>query len=669
MSTTLSNPVASPRASFGAFDAPAIRAQFPILKQKFHGKPLIYLDNGASTQKPQSVIDAITRYYSTQNSNIHRGVYELSQIATDLYEEARGKIQRFINARHNREIIFTKGTSEGINLVAASLGRLRLSAGDEVLISAMEHHSNIVPWQFDCEQAGAKLLVIQMNDRGELLLDEYEKMPSERTKIISFVHVSNSLGTINPAKEMIRLARQKTGAAILIDGAQWVAHFPTDVQDLDCDFYAFSGHKLFGPTGIGVLYGKSELLESMPPYQGGGDMIKSVTFEKTIYADLPNKFEAGTPHVEGGIGLGAAIDWVRSVGLENLGAYEHDLLEYATNRLTAEVRGFRLIGSAKNKADIISFLLDDPSFHPYDVGVALDMDGIAVRTGHHCCQPVMDRMCVSATVRASLAAYNTREDVDALVESLKRFVGGSGTSTAAMKGIATARPQAAGAQEVVYPAATAPNPAAAADELAEIFDLLGERDEKTRFVQDELGAKLPHYFDLLKTVSQRVPGCVSEVYLVGRKSPGDPKALEFVADSDAHIVRGLIALMQKLFSGQRPDILAFDIEGFFRRIGLDQFITQQRRNGLAGMANRIQRWRRRSFSRERNPRSTRQAASAADRPAAFRQGGSAARRAEGPSACAKPRRADARPAGGRSVDVAGTEGARRKSDRRAANRL
>ena len=451
MSTTLSNPVASPRASFGAFDAPAIRAQFPILKQKFHGKPLIYLDNGASTQKPQSVIDAIRRYYSTQNSNIHRGVYELSQIATDLYEEARGKIQRFINARHNREIIFTKGTSEGINLVAASLGRLRLSAGDEVLISAMEHHSNIVPWQFVCEQAGAKLRVIPMNDRGELLLDEYEKMLSERTKIISFVHVSNSLGTINPAKEMIRLARQKTGAAILIDGAQWVAHFPTDVQDLDCDFYAFSGHKLFGPTGIGVLYGKSELLESMPPYQGGGDMIKSVTFEKTIYADLPNKFEAGTPHVEGGIGLGAAIDWVRSVGLENLGAYEHDLLEYATNRLTAEVRGFRLIGSAKNKADIISFVLDDPSFHPYDVGVALDMDGIAVRTGHHCCQPVMDRMCVSATVRASLAAYNTREDIDALVESLKRLVGGSGTSTAAMKGVATAKPQAAGRRRSSIP--------------------------------------------------------------------------------------------------------------------------------------------------------------------------------------------------------------------------
>ncbi len=529
----------------------------------------------------KAVIDTINRYYTQQNSNIHRGVYELSQIATDLYEEARIKIQRFINAKQSREIIFTRGTSEGINLVAASLGRSRLKAGDEVIISAMEHHSNIVPWQIVCEQTGAKLLVIPMNDRGELLLDEYEKMLNERTKVVSFVHLSNSLGTINPAKEMIRTARQKSGACVMIDGAQWVAHFPTDVQDLDVDFYAFSGHKLFGPTGIGVLYGKAALLESMPPYQGGGDMIKSVTFDKTTYADLPNKFEAGTPHVEGGIGLGAAIDWVQSVGLEKMAAYEHDLLEYAQAKL-ADVPGFRLIGSARNKASVISFVLDNPSFHPYDVGVALDMDGIAVRTGHHCCQPVMDRMHVSATARASLAAYNTREDIDALVASLKRLTAGSRPQQTAPAVGAMA------SQEVIYPPAAAPTPQAAADELAEIFDLLGERDEKNRYVLDDLGAHLPHYFDLLKSVSERVQGCVSEVYLVGRRSKSDAHVLEFVADSDANIVRGLIALMQKLFSGQRADqILAFDIEGFFRRIGLDQFISQQRRNGLAGMANRI----------------------------------------------------------------------------------
>jgi cysteine desulfurase/selenocysteine lyase len=580
MSTIATNPSTSPRTSVRGYDAHAIREQFPILKQKFHGKPLVYLDNGATTQKPQSVIDTITRYYSHQNSNIHRGVYELSQIATDLYEEARIKIQRFINAKHSREIIFTRGTSEGINLVAASLGRLRLRAGDEVLISAMEHHSNIVPWQMICEQTGGKLRVIPMNDAGELLLDEYEKMLSERTKIISLVHLSNSLGTINPIKEMIRIARQKTPAAVVVDGAQWVAHFPTDVQDLDVDFYAFSGHKLYGPTGIGVLYGKSALLESMPPYQGGGDMIRSVTFEKTTYADLPNKFEAGTPHVEGGIGLGAAIDWVQSVGVEKMAAHEHEVLEYATQRLTSEVKGFRLIGSAKNKASVISFVLENPAIHPYDVGVHLDMDGIAVRTGHHCCQPVMERLCISATARASLAAYNTREDVDALVESLKRLVAGS-TAGAAARANDTE-------QAVEYPQASASSPEAAADEQAEIFDLLGERDAKNSYLLDDLGAKLPHYFDLLKKVTERVPGCVSEVYLVGRRSPKDPKVLEFVADSDANIVRGLIALMQKLFSGQRvAQILAFDIEGFFRRIGLDQFISQQRRNGLAGMANRI----------------------------------------------------------------------------------
>ena len=582
MSTTLSNLAEERRTAVRDYDVNAVRSQFPILNERFHGKPLVYLDNGATTQKPQAVIDAVTRYYESQNANIHRGVYTLSQVATDLYEEARKKIQRFINAKHSREIIFTRGTSEGINLVAASYGHLRLRDGDEVLISAMEHHSNIVPWQLVCEQTGAKLRVIPMNDVGELCLDEYEKLLSEKTKIISFVHLSNSLGTINPAKEMIRLAREKTRAVVLIDGAQWVAHFPTDVQDLECDFYAFSGHKLYGPTGIGVLYGKTALLEEMPPYQGGGDMIKSVTFEKTTYADLPNKFEAGTPHVEGGIGLGAAIDWVQSIGVEKMAAYEHELLEYATRRLKA-VPGLRIVGEAKNKASVISFLLDDPYFHPYDVGVHLDLDGIAVRTGHHCCQPVMDRLCIPATARASLATYNTREDVDAMVESLLRLTKKQLTGPTKSK----EAPVPEG-QEVVYPKASAPNPQAAADELAEIFDLLDDRESRSRFLIEDMAGKLPHYFELLKKVTERVPGCVAQVYLVGRRAPGTKDVLEFVADADAEIVRGLIALMQKLFSGQKAtDILAYDVESFFRRIGLDQFITQQRRNGLAGMVNRI----------------------------------------------------------------------------------
>jgi cysteine desulfurase/selenocysteine lyase len=580
MSTVVSNPTESARTSVRAYDVGAIRTQFPILNEKFHGKALVYLDNGATTQKPQAVIDAITRYYESQNANIHRGVYTLSQLATDLYEGARKKIQRFVNAQHSREIIFTRGTSEGINLVASSYGRSRLSAGDEVLISAMEHHSNIVPWQIVCDQTGAKLRVIPMNDAGELRLDEYEKLLSERTKIVSLVHLSNSLGTINPAKEMIRLARQKTRAVILLDGAQWVAHFPTDVQDLDCDFYAFSGHKLYGPTGIGVLYGKAAILDQMPPYQGGGDMIKSVTFEKTTYADLPNKFEAGTPHVAGGVGLGAAVDWVQSIGVEKMAAYEHELLEYATKRLK-EVPGLRIIGEAKHKASVISFLLEKPQFHPYDVGVHLDLDGIAVRTGHHCCQPVMDRLCIPATARASIAAYNTREDIDAMVESLLRLTSSAPAQSAKSKA-------APAGQEVVYPQASAPSPEAAADELAEIFDLLDDRESKSRFLIEDMAGKLPHYFDLLKQVTERVPGCVAQVYLVGRRSPGKNDVLEFVADADAEIVRGLIALMQKLFCGQKAqDILAYDVEGFFRRIGLDQFITQQRRNGLAGMVNRI----------------------------------------------------------------------------------
>ncbi len=398
------------------FDVARIRQDFPILDQTVNGKPLVYLDNAATSQKPRSVIDAVARYYETENSNIHRGVHTLSQMATDDYEAARLKVQRFINAADLEEIVFVRGTTEGINLVAQTFGRSNLQAGDEIIVSAMEHHSNIVPWQILCQQTGAKLRVIPMNDAGELLLDEYEKLLSPRTKLVSLVHVSNALGTVNPVKTMVQMARAYE-AAVLLDGAQAVPHCPVDVQDLDCDFYAFSGHKLYGPTGVGVLYGKARLLEAMPPYQGGGEMIKSVTFEETLYNALPFKFEAGTPNIAGGIGLGAAIDYVNDLGLDRIGAYESSLLEYGT-RLLAGMSNARIIGTAAEKAGILSFVIE--GVHPHDLGTILDAEGVAIRTGHHCAQPVMQRFGIPATARASLAFYNTREEIDALVKGLDR---------------------------------------------------------------------------------------------------------------------------------------------------------------------------------------------------------------------------------------------------------
>jgi cysteine desulfurase/selenocysteine lyase len=398
------------------FDVQRVREDFPILKQRINGKPLVYLDNAATSQKPQVVIDAITKYYTWENSNIHRGVHFLSTNATLSYENARTKVQKYINAQHSHEIIFVRGTTEGINLVAHSFGRKNLRQGDEVLISAMEHHSNIVPWQILCEEKGAKLRIIPMNDNGELLLDEYEKLLSERTKIVAINHISNALGTINPVKWMIERAHQR-GIPVLIDGAQAAPHIRIDVQHLDADFYVFSGHKMFGPTGIGVLYGKSELLGAMPPYQGGGDMIKSVTFEKTLYADLPNKFEAGTPNIAGGVGLGATIDYLNGLDWEAIANYEHELLSYATDAL-ASIKGLKIIGTAKEKAGVLSFVLSD--IHPHDIGTILDDEGIAIRTGHHCAQPVMQRFGIPATARASFAFYNTKEEVDVLVKALDR---------------------------------------------------------------------------------------------------------------------------------------------------------------------------------------------------------------------------------------------------------
>ncbi len=393
-----------------------LRRDFPILDQQVHGKPLVYLDNAATTQKPQAVIDALVHYYKHDNANVHRGVHELSQRATNDYEDARTTVQKFLGAAESEEIIYTRGTTESINLVTASWGRANVGAGDEVLISAMEHHSNIVPWQLLCEEKGARLKVVPINDDGEFLFDEYEKLLSAYTKIVAVNHVSNALGSINPIRDIIGLAHER-GALVLIDGAQSVAHMKVDVQELDCDFYAFSSHKIFGPTGIGILYGKRALLEAMPPCEGGGDMIKSVTFEKTIYNDLPYKFEAGTPNIADAIGLGAALRYVNGVGLEAIGAYEDGLLAYATESVSA-VEGVRLIGTARNKASVLSFNLDP--IHPHDLGTVLDREGVAIRAGHHCAQPVMDRFNVTATARASFAFYNTRDDVDRLVAALEK---------------------------------------------------------------------------------------------------------------------------------------------------------------------------------------------------------------------------------------------------------
>ncbi|MBN8565165.1 MAG: cysteine desulfurase [Flavobacteriales bacterium] len=396
-------------------DSQKIRADFPILSQTVNGKPLVYFDNAATSQKPQVVIDTEANYYKEINANIHRGVHTLSQLATDAYEASRHKIQQHINAKFSHEVLFTSGTTHGINLVANGFASF-LKPGDEVMVSALEHHSNIVPWQMLCEKTGAKLVVIPMNETGELIQSEYERLLSQKTKIVTVNHISNALGTINPIQWMIEKAHE-VGAAVLIDGAQATPHLKPDVQDLDCDFYVFSGHKICGPTGTGILYGKEAWLNQLPPYQGGGEMIATVSFEKTTYAELPHKFEAGTPNIAGGIVLGTAIDYLNTIGFENIAAYEHELLEYGTKRLL-EIEGLKIYGTSNQKTSVISFNLD--GIHPYDVGTIIDKLGIAVRTGHHCAQPIMDFYQIPGTLRASFAFYNTKEEIDALVEAVKK---------------------------------------------------------------------------------------------------------------------------------------------------------------------------------------------------------------------------------------------------------
>jgi cysteine desulfurase/selenocysteine lyase len=413
MANTIST---TPEAAVSRFDVDRIRADFPILRTLVRGRPLVYLDNAATTQKPQAVLDALARYYTDQNANVHRGVHYLSEVATTAYEGARAKVRAFFNAESDREIVFTRNATESINLVAQAFARPKLQPGDEVLITAMEHHSNIVPWQLVCEERGARLRVVPIDDRGELLLEEFERLLSERTRIVAIAHMSNALGTVNPVAEVVQLAHAR-GIPVLVDGSQAAYHMRVDVRELDVDFYAATGHKLYGPTGIGILYGREALLEAMPPFLGGGDMIRSVTFERSTWNELPYKFEAGTPHIEGAIGLGAAVDYIGSIGFDAIERHEKELLEYGT-RLLEAIPGVRLIGTARRKASILSFVMEN--VHPHDIGTIVDREGVAIRTGHHCAQPVMERFRVPATARASLAMYNTREELDALAAALMK---------------------------------------------------------------------------------------------------------------------------------------------------------------------------------------------------------------------------------------------------------
>jgi cysteine desulfurase/selenocysteine lyase len=562
-------------------DVQKVREDFPILKQQAHGKPLIYFDNSATTQKPRAVLDKLARYYTTDNANVHRGVHLLSQRATQDYEEARVTVQRFLNAKESREIVFVRGTTEGINLVAQSYGRAHVGPGDEIVVSHMEHHSNIVPWQLLCEEKGAHLKVVPIDERGEFILEAYEKLLTERTKLVSVVHVSNSLGTINPVKEIIALAHRR-GIPVLLDGAQAVAHMRVDVQELDCDFYAFSGHKLYGPTGIGVLYAKASHLEAMPPWQGGGDMIKSVSFAKTTYADPPAKFEAGTPDISGAIGLAAAIDYLRSVGLDKIAAHEARLLRHATARVEA-IPGVRIIGTADHKAALVSFVVEEPPLASLDVGMQLDVEGIAVRTGHHCCQPAMERFGIVGTARASFALYNTTEEIDRFADVLQKILSDAAATKPAPSTVAlnvvTAEP--------AYPPAAAPSPAAAAAALIEDFDFLDDWPERYQYIID-LGRKLPPMPAELRTDANQVRGCQSTVFMHARQHPGTRDVVDFLAWSNTEIVCGELALLQRLFAGQKAtDILAFGVEDFFDRIGLNHNLTLGRRNGLAEMVKRV----------------------------------------------------------------------------------
>jgi cysteine desulfurase / selenocysteine lyase len=566
----------------------SIRRDFPILETRMHGKPLIYFDNAATTQKPQAVIDAIVHYYSHDNANIHRGLYELSQRATDRYESARKTIAQFLGGVDPDECIFTRGTTEGINLIATTWGGTHLGPGDEIVLTGLEHHSNIVPWQMVCRATGAKIRVVQPNSEGEIDLADFRRALSTRTKLVSVQHISNSLGTVHDIKAMIELSHD-AGALVLVDGAQSIAHLPTRLPELGCDFFVFSGHKLYGPTGIGVLWGRRAIMEVLPPFLGGGDMIKTVSFEESTYADLPNRFEAGTPHIAGAIGLAAAVDYVQSIGFEVIQRHESVLLN-RMNAVMSQIPGVRIIGSAKDRAATVSFVVDEPPIAPMDIALALSNEGIAIRTGHHCCMPLMNHLGIPGTCRASMAIYNTTQEIDrfgqVLIQILDEHRNRISSQTREKSGtVDEGRPLVGG---IVFAPSSGLSPDEVASELTEDFLFCDDPQSKTQYLL-ELGEQLPRSFDQLKAITTSVPGCMSEVYLIGRPTGPDSSRIELAGDSNAEIVRGLIALLQKLLSGQSAkDVLDFNLEEFFRRIGLEHFITSQRRSGLGGMVQRIQ---------------------------------------------------------------------------------
>ena len=553
------------------------RALFPALEQKVHGKPLVYLDSAATTQKPRAVIDAVVKFYEHDNANVHRGVHSLGDRATAALEQARATVQRFLNARRPHEIVFVRGTTEAVNLVAQTFGRAHIKAGDEVLVTEMEHHANFVPWQRLCEETGAVLRAIPITNRGELRLELLDDLLTPRTKLVALSHVSNALGTVNPVKAVIEAAHKK-GIPVLIDGAQAVAHVDVDVQDLDCDFYTFSGHKVYGPMGIGVLFGKLPLLDAMPPWQTGGDMVKSVGFEGTTFNDPPHKFEAGTPDVAGAVGLAAALEFVEALGRHRIAAHEASLLDLAVRRLR-EVPGVRLVGEPTHRAAVVSFLVEDPPMSPLDVGARLDVEGVAVRAGHHCAMPLMTRLDVPGTVRASFAAYSTVEDVERFASALRSVVA---AASAARRSAAKSK-----ADGPEYPGATASSVGAAAAALRDEFDGLDDWADKYELLI-ELGRQAPIMPEPLKTAANKVRGCLSTVHMTARLKPGASAVVEFLADSDSELVRGLLALLQHLFSGQRAaEILAFDLPRFLARLGLESNLTTGRRNGLAEMIKRL----------------------------------------------------------------------------------
>ena len=562
------------------FDVHAVRRDFPILATEMNGRPLVYLDNAATTQKPRRVIDALVRYYEHDNANVHRGVYALSQRATAKFDDARLKVAAFLNAPEPAECVFVRGVTEAINLVAFAWARQNLTEGDEVLLSALEHHSNIVPWQLAAEATGARVRSLPMREDGTLDLGRLGEFVTSKTKLVAVQHVSNALGVAHDVAAITRAAKG-VGAVVLIDGAQAVSHFPTDVQSLGCDFYCFSGHKLYGPTGVGVLWGRRGLLEGMTPYHGGGDMIESVTWEGTTFAPIPAKFEAGTPDIAGVIGLGAAIDYLGEVGFEAITAQEDALLAHATDRLS-RVPGLRVVGDAAGRAAVVSFVLEDPAVSSLDIGTKLDARGIAVRTGHHCAQPLMDAFGIAGTTRASFAFYNTTEEVDSLAEGLEAIV-------KEQKGRRPTEPMGEPGADVAWPEPMGATPDEAAGALVDDFNFLKEAGEDPREFVLDLGRKLLPMPAGEKNEATHVKGCMSQVWLTARRRPGTADALDFLADSDAELVRGLIGVLQHVFSGQSAAaILAFDVEKLLRRLDFQNLISVQRRSGVEAMLNRIQ---------------------------------------------------------------------------------